>query len=184
MPPLQDEPTSWHAQVVVLPADLVATDTQDDRKVLSEKTSKAVRFATEVQIHPVLRRKDMSPAEITKVWMDHSDRHENQLDINNTVSLMRLGLPKKLNEEEFFCSRGLEHLLKRQESNHKPLGKKSIGIALAMQRVLRRSGAKNPVMIARAYSKYTMKSQEVAYKKALYDQAFASWLRDQSKTNG
>jgi hypothetical protein len=176
MPPLQNEP-SWHAQAV-LPVNL-QSDAAPKLKV--EKKPRSVRFATQVDIRPVIRRQDMSPDEITKMWMDRFDRRENKLDINNTIFLMRSGLSTKLSEDDYFCPRGLEHLV-GLKNEQKVVCKKSVAIALAMQRVLRKSGTSNPIMIARAYHKYTMKSQQVAYKKALYDQAFTSSNRDHGKT--
>eukprot|EP00429_Kryptoperidinium_foliaceum_P090114 CAMPEP_0176192016 /NCGR_PEP_ID=MMETSP0121_2-20121125/4758_1 /TAXON_ID=160619 /ORGANISM="Kryptoperidinium foliaceum, Strain CCMP 1326" /LENGTH=189 /DNA_ID=CAMNT_0017530699 /DNA_START=167 /DNA_END=736 /DNA_ORIENTATION=+ len=182
MPPLQNEPT-WHSQVV-LPVNLDATQTTHDLqgedrslpKALGKKP-RSVRFSTQVDIRPVICRQDMSPDEVTKVWMDRFDRRENKRDINNTIFLMRSGLTSKLNEDDFFCPRGLEHFA-NHENEQKVVCKKSVAIALAMQRVLRKAGTSNPVMIARAYRKYTMKSKQVAYKKALYDQAFTSLTRD------
>lgn len=116
----------------------------------------------------------MSPEEVNKVWMDQFDRRDNKSEIHNTIFLMRSGLTMKLNEDDFFCPRGLEHFL-NHTTEQKNTCKKSVGIALAMQRVLRKAGTSNPSMIARAYHKYTVKSQEVAHTKALYDQAFVSW---------
>lgn len=192
MPPLQDEPTTtWPPREVVLPVNLLSATSmhplqdQEIPKVVVKKP-RSVRFEKSVQIHPVLCRQDLTPEEKAKVWMDGFDRRENKRDITNTIFLMRSGLTNKLTEEDFFCPRGLEHLV-NCKSNHEQRDascKTSIRIALAMQRVLRKAGASNPVLIARAYRKYTIKSKQVAYKKALYDEAFASWSHDQGKTCG
>jgi hypothetical protein len=173
MPPLQNIEPTWHPQVA-LPVNL-----EGEARALPkvEKKPRSVRFATQVDIHPVIRRQDMSPDEITKMWMGHFDRRENKRDINNTIFLMRSGLTTKLTEDDYFCPRGLEHFV-NHKNEQKVICKKSVAIALAMQRLLRKAGTSNPIMIARAYHKYTMKSQQVAYKKALYDQAFASWKGD------
>jgi len=187
MPPLQDETISCPSPVD-LPTHAVMNANDQDLQVKKKskskvaKKTKAVHFATNVKIHRILRRQDMSQDEITKVWMDRLDRRENKRDITNTIHLMRSGFTKNSTEEEFFCPRGLEHLV-NLENEQSVEGKKSIGIALAMQRVLRKAGASNPVMIARAYRNYTITSQQVAYERALYDEAFASWSPDQRKSD-
>lgn len=182
MPPLQNEPT-FHPQEVV-PANVVLPDGHElhsEEKTPLNKRQRSVRFATEVEIYPVIRRQDMSPEEMTNMWMNRFDRRDNKCDIHNTIFLMRSGLTMKLTEDDFFCPRGLENFL-NPTTEQKNVCKKSVGIALAMQRVLRKTGTSNPLLIARAYHKYTIQSQQVAHKKALYDQAFVSWNREKNNT--
>ncbi len=181
MPPLQNEPL-FHPQDVV-PSNLLPADVNElrtEEKPSLSKEPRSVRFAKKVDVYPVICRQDMSADEVTNVWMNRFDRRDNKCEINNTIFLMRSGLTMKLTEEDFFCPRGLEHFA-NHKTEQKNVCKKSVGIALAMQRVLRKAGTSNPRMIARAYHKYTIKSQEVAYKKALYDQAFVNWNRKASK---
>eukprot|EP00934_Nitzschia_sp_Nitz4_P005004 Nitzschia sp. Nitz4//scaffold169_size48518//17611//18105//NITZ4_007069-RA/size48518-processed-gene-0.91-mRNA-1//-1//CDS//3329538379//4994//frame0 len=134
--------------------------------------SRTVRFSADVNVFPVIRRDEMSLEELTNAWTNTCDRTESKRDISSTIFLMRSGLGRKLTEQDFFCPRGLEHLVNK--SLQKATVKKSVGIALAMQRLLKKAGASNPQMIARAYRKYTFDSKFVAYKKALRDEAAAS----------
>lgn len=133
------------------------------------KEKKSVHFAPKLLIRGVLCRHDFTAEEARTLWMDHFDQCNNKQDIYNTVYLMRSGLGSKLNEDDHFCARGLEKFV---SPKHEQDGtrKRSIGIALAMQRVLRRSGTSDPEMIARAYHKYTLKSQYIAQRKGIRDQ--------------
>mmetsp|Transcript_109203 Transcript_109203/g.315534 ORF Transcript_109203/g.315534 Transcript_109203/m.315534 type:complete len:231 (-) Transcript_109203:118-810(-) len=146
-------------------------DDDEDAEEIKRRT-RTVHFSENVTSHPVLCRQEMSCDEISNAWMDRFDRSENRKDISSTIYLMRSGLSKRLSDDDFFCSRGLEHLL-HSKDDASPC-RKSIGIALAMQRVLRKAGVTSPDMIARAYGKYTINSRQAAYKKALYDEAFVT----------
>lgn len=83
---------------------------------------------------------------------------------------MRTGVGVHLTDQDFFCPRGLEHLWDHDSAESKQEAHRSQKIAIAMQRVLRRSGADSPHMIARAYRKYTLKSRKLAYQRGLRDQ--------------
>lgn len=102
------------------------------------------------------------------MWMDQFDQCNNNLDIHNTIYLMRSGLTKKLSEDDYVCTRGLERYDSGREER-KAIRKQSICIALAMQRLLRRSGCSSPEMIASAYQKYTIKSRYIAHRKGIQD---------------
>lgn len=135
----------------------------------SPSSLRSVRFSSDVDICPVICRDDMSREEVTTAWISRIDRTESKRDINNTIFLMQSGLGVSLTEMDYFCPRGLEHLVDRTQQ--KTAVKKSVHIALAMQQLLRKAGTTDPQLIARAYRKYTLGSQYIAYKKALRDQA-------------
>ena len=182
MPPLQTEPPMHSNEIIAQVQPTTGSSSShpmgsESKPKIHKKKPRSVRFASKVDVYPIICRHDMSPEEVTKVWMDRYDRRDNKSEIHNTIFLMRSGLTMKLNEDDFFCPRGLEHFL-NHTTEQKNTCKKSIGIALAMQRILRKAGTSNPSMIARAYHKYTVKSQEVAHTKALYDQAFVSWISE------
>jgi hypothetical protein len=73
-----------------------------------------------------------------------------------------------LTEEDDFCSRGLEHIVDRKERSNRV--KKSVGVCMVLQQFLRRSGTKDPNIIAKAYKKYSMASRKLARQMALEDQ--------------
>jgi hypothetical protein len=134
----------------------------------NEDASRSVKFSTSVEIHRIPHHRDMSDDEINRVWMNRSEMRQNKRVVSNTVFLMKSGVGSHLTEEDYFCSRGLEHWV---DDEHEGRVKTSHKIALAMQRILKRAGSSNPEMIARAYRKYTFKSQRAARKKAMHDQA-------------
>ena len=173
MPPLETAhvPTPWHQ-------GHVATSHKNSSSTVSEKSQpppvrckekKSVHFSAKLLIRGVSRRQDFSEDEARKMWMDHFDLSNNRRDIYNTIYLMRSGLSEKLSEEDYFCARGLEKFVDRK-SERRCVRQESIGIALAMQRILRRSGSSNPEMIAKAYHKYTVSSQYIAHQKGIRDQ--------------
>ena len=145
-----------------------STSELEEHESESQCYKPSVKFSSQVEICPILHRRDMSEEEISKTWMTRYDVKESRQVVNNTVFLMKTGAGKHLTEEDYFCSRGLEHIVDECRAERI---KKSLKIALAMQRVLRRNGARSPEMIARAYKAYTFKSQRAAYRKALCDRA-------------
>lgn len=135
-----------------------------------KKKGKSVHFdldQTAVRLIP--SRSEMSPRQVHRLWIDDYSRKENKQEVVNTLFLMRAGLGNRLTEEDFFCSRGLEHLVHRDRK--KANVRKSIAIALAMQRLLRQKGTQNPAIIAKVYEKYTLKSRETAHQLAIHDYA-------------
>jgi len=135
---------------------------------LSVKEKKCVHFSAKLYMLGVTRRQDFTPEETRKMWMDSFDRINNRRDVYNTVYLMRSGLGEKLTEEDYFCARGLEKF-SDDANEHQKNRKRSIGVALSIQRVLRKSGISNPEMIAKAYHKYTIQSKYIAYRKGIRD---------------
>ena len=145
-------------------------DSRKARKICpqsSPRSTRSVRFAETSNIHAIPHHSDMSTEEINEVWMNRYDIKQTKLAVNSTVFLMKSGVGALLTEADDFCQRGLEHLLDEKYAHRV---KKSQGIALAMQRLLRRSGSKNPEMIAKAYTAYTVASRDAAHKFALDDQ--------------
>jgi len=174
MPPLESVHihTQWHQ-------GHVATSHNNSSSTVAEKNrpphigckeKKSVHFAAKLLIRAVNRRQDFTEAEARKMWMDHFDLSNNKRDIYNTIYLMRSGLSDQLSEEDYFCARGLEKFIDGK-GERRCVKQESIGIALAMQRILRRSGRSNPEMIAKAYHKYTVSSQYIAHQKGIRDQA-------------
>jgi hypothetical protein len=133
------------------------------------KTKKrSVNFSDVVEIYPVLHRRDMSPDEVQNMWINRYERRQSRTEIRNTLYLMQTGVGYVLSDDDYVCSRGLEHLYEHP-TEYDEEARKSQKIALAMQRVLRRARTTNPNMIARAYFKYTLRSRKVAYEKAIRD---------------
>lgn len=126
---------------------------------------KTVRFALKETIHLIPTRAEMSPS----LWMDDFTKKENKQEVSNTVFLIRSGLGNKLQEEDFFCPRGLEHLVDKQRKKQQV--QRSIAVALSMQQVLREKGEVRPSLIAMAYKRFTQHSKERAYKLAIRDYA-------------
>ena len=149
------------------------TLTSNDGTMSTSKYSqqRCVSFSSEVQIHPVINRRDLSEEEIRQTWMTRYDIKEGKRLIHNTIFLMKTGAGASLTEEDYFCSRGLEKCV---DDEYDARVKKSLRIALAMQRVLKRVGKSSPEMIAKAYRSYTLRSRKAAYRKALEDQTAAS----------
>jgi hypothetical protein len=110
----------------------------------------------------------MTKEEIDRVWMSRCDLNETRNLVVNTVFLIKSGMGDLLTEEDDFCSRGLEHVVEKKE--HSKRVKKSVGVCMALQKFLRRSGKKDPNMIAKAYKKYTIASRKLARQMALEDQ--------------
>jgi hypothetical protein len=166
MPPQSSSETVTFSQTWSADDDI---DTHQLDVTMQERAgTRSVKFSTCVEIHPVLHHRDMSADEINSAWMNYYDKKENRQVLNSTVYLMKTGAGAQLTEDDYFCSRGLEHLV--DDSRTQQI-KKSHRIALAMQRLLRRSGAYSPEMIAKAYRAYTFKSQRAAYRKAFHDRA-------------
>lgn len=94
--------------------------------------------------------------------------------IENTIFLMKSGVGTHLAEEDHFCARGLEHLYHEEPLDYDQEVKKSVQIALALQRVLKRAGTSSPEMIAKAYRKYTFRSRCLASRKAANDRAYVA----------
>jgi hypothetical protein len=132
--------------------------------------SNTVRFSSTVNIHPILHRRDMTSKEVRDAWVTRWERSQIKNVANNTVYLMKTGVGCHLTPDDYFCPRGLEHLWDQMSVHSKEEAYKSHKIALAMQRLLRRSGSDSPQMIARAYRKYTLKSRRLAYQRGLDDQ--------------
>jgi hypothetical protein len=86
----------------------------------------------------------------------------------NSVFLIKSGIGDVLTEEDDFCSRGLEHIVDRKERSNRV--KKSVGVCMVLQQFLRRSGTKDPNIIAKAYKKYSMASRKLARQMAVEDQ--------------
>lgn len=135
-------------------------------KPQGESNARTVKFSALVKIRPIIHRRDMSTDEINSAWMNRYDKRETRKVIDSTIFLMKTGAGAMLTEDDYFCSRGLEHLVDYTRTERI---KTSLKITLAMQRVLRRSGAHSPEMIARAYRAYAFKSQRAAYRKAMND---------------
>jgi hypothetical protein len=136
--------------------------------------NRTVQFSAEIEVYPVLHRRDMSDDEIQNAWLSRHERRQNRTDLHSTIFLLKTGLETQLSDDDSFCARGLEHLCSEKTATcgyDLAEAKKSQKIALAMQRILRRVGATNPDMIAKAYRQYTLRSRSVAYRKALDDQA-------------
>jgi hypothetical protein len=166
MPPQSSSEAVTFSQTFIADDDI---DTcQSDVKVQERAGTRSVKFSTCVEVHHVLHHRDMSADEINSAWMNCYDKKESRQILNSTVYLMKTGAGAKLTEDDYFCSRGLEYLV---DDSRTERIKKSHRIALAMQRLLRRSGAYSPEMIARAYRAYTFKSQRAAYRKALHDRS-------------
>jgi hypothetical protein len=146
--------------------------------VQKEATARSVRFSSMVKIQPVLSYRDMSTDEINQAWVSGYEKKENRRAITSTVYLMKAGVGAQRTEDDDFCERGLEHLVDKYRTERI---KKSLGIALAMQRLLRRAGASNPDMIAKAYRTYTLRSQKAAYRKAVNDQAAVQHRQPQAR---
>ncbi|KAL3913379.1 MAG: hypothetical protein SGILL_006515 [Bacillariaceae sp.] len=87
---------------------------------------------------------------------------------------MKSEVGTQLGEEDHFCARGLEHLYHEEPSDYDREVKKSLQIALAMQRILKRAGTSSPEMIAKAYRKYTLRSRCLAFRKAANDWNYVS----------
>jgi hypothetical protein len=142
----------------------------NDARNLATSSQRSVSFNRDVKIYPVIRRSDMSNDEICHAWMTRYDIKESKRTVHNTIFLMKTGAGAMLTEEDFFCARGLEKCV---DEDYSKRVKKSLRIALAMQRVLRRAGKSSPEMIAKAYRSYTLRSRRIAYRKALEDQTAA-----------
>ena len=134
-----------------------------------QQPSKSVRFDLDATVHLIPSRSEMSPSEVNRLWIDDYTRKENKQEVVNTIFLMRSGLGNRLTEEDYFCSRGLEHLVNKKRK--KDLVRRSIGITLAMQTLLRQKGAHSPSLIAKAYQQSTLQSTAMAYQLARHDQA-------------
>ena len=132
---------------------------------------RSVSFCSEVEIHPIINRSDMSDDELQQTWLTSQDIREGKQLVRSTIFLMKTGAGACLTEEDYFCSRGLENCVDKEYSARV---KKSLRIALAMQRVLRRAGKSSPEMIAKAYRSYTLRSRKKAYRKALEDESAAA----------
>jgi hypothetical protein len=190
MPPLGVTESSRNDNILVSVERSSSTDRQQCHDILIKTTTSAattttthsskqqhertVKISNAVEIHPVLHRRDMSRDEIQKTWINRYERRQTRTAIHNTLYLMKTGVGCKLSEDDHVCPRGLEHYLYRDEVSidYDEEAKKSQQIALAMQRLLRRrTGTTSPEMIARAYSKYTIRSTRVAYEKAMRDRA-------------
>jgi hypothetical protein len=143
------------------------TSPSSSRSTTSTSTTRSVRFAKTCNVHAIPHHSEMSAEEINDVWMNRYDIKQTKQAVNSTVFLMKSGVGALLTEADDFCERGLEHLLDEKYAHRV---KKSQGIALAVQRFLRRNGAKNPEMIAKAYTAYTVVSRENAHNLALDDQ--------------
>lgn len=152
------------------------TPLQEESKEQEERQQSArcrsVRFASIDAIHPVIHRRDMSVQEIRDTWVHRLERRQSRIAIENTIFLMRSGVGAQLLEGDHFCSRGLEHLYHEASLDYDRQVKKSQKIALAMQRMLWRSGKQSPEMIAKAYRQFTIPSRRFAYVKAEIDQAY------------
>ena len=174
MPPLESAhiQTQWHLGDVAISHNNSSStvDEKNQPPPIGCKEKKSVHFSAKLLIRGVNRRQDFTEAEARKMWMDHFDLSNNKRDIYNTIYLMRSGLSDKLSEEDYFCARGLEKFID-DRSERRCVKQESIGIALAMQRILRRSGTSNPEMIAKAYHKYTVSSQYIAHQKGIRDQS-------------
>ena len=117
----------------------------------------------------------MKPEEILDSWPSRIERRQSRLAIENTIFLMKSGVGSQLVEEDHFCARGLEHFLYDEQplqDNCKDEAKKSVQMALAMQRILKRVGTSNPNMIAKANRKYTLRSRSLAFRKAANDHKY------------
>ena len=145
----------------------------DDIIQLKRSRRRSVSFSTDVKVHSIIHRHDMSHEEILNAWSNRQERKQSRTAIENTVYLMKTGVGYKLSDEDFVCPRGLEHFWEKG-TEYDAVVKKSHKVALAMQRILRRSGATSPEMIARAYRKYTITSRRMAYQKAQDDRLAAS----------
>ena len=132
---------------------------------------RSVSFSSEVQVHPVINRMDLSEEEKRQTWLTRYEAKQSKQVVSNTIFLMKTGAGASLTEEDYFCSRGLERCV---DDEYGARVKKSLRIALAMQRVLKRVGKSSPEMIAKAYRSYTLRSRKAAYRKALEDQTAAS----------
>ena len=135
--------------------------------------SRTVSFSDCVETHHILHRLDMKPEEILAAWPSRIERRQSRLAIENTIFLMKSGVGRQLVDGDHFCARGLEHLYHEGivDGNQDEV-KKSLQIALAMQRVLKRVGTSSPHMIAKAYRKYTLRSRCSALRKATSDRAY------------
>jgi hypothetical protein len=135
--------------------------------------TKSVRFSTDVDVHPVLHHQDMSQDEVYNTWISRFERKQSRSVVESTIYLMKTGVGCKFSDEDFFCPRGLERRF-ADSSEYDEEVKKSKKIALAMQRLLRRSGKTSPEMIAKAYRKFTIRSCSLAIRKAKMDQDAAA----------
>lgn len=172
MPPLGTASTPLHLHTCLHlkdgPHESTPVCQNGSESCLPSKAKKSVHFAAKTEIRSVIGRKEFTDDEKRRIWMDYLDQQYNKRDICNTIYLIRSGLGESLSEDDHFCARGLEQFIGRGPEQ-KAKSKKSIGIALAMQRILRRTGAHNPEMIAKAYHKYTVQSRYVAHRKAVRD---------------
>jgi hypothetical protein len=158
---------------------LLPSPQEPPQEVLSKRRddsscrTRSVSFSPHIEVYPVLHRRDMSDDEIRRAWISRYERRQIRNALQSTIVLMKTEVGNHLSDDDCFCSRGLEHFCQQSSkaSGYEGEVRKSQKIALAMQRVLRRVGATNPDMIAKAYRHYTLKSRSVAYRKALDDQA-------------
>ena len=150
------------------------------KQAQSMRKRKRVQFALEDTVHLIPTRAEMSPNQVNRLWMDDFARKENKQEVSNTIFLIRSGLGNKLHEEDYFCMRGLEHLVNKQQK--KEHVRHSISVALAMQQFLREKGEVSPSMIARAYQRATLQSKERAYKLAIHDHVESTRKRRRPRT--
>ena len=132
--------------------------------------SNRVKFSSKVEIYSVIHRRDMTLKEKRRTWVTRLERAQMKGVSDHTVYLMKSGVGTHLTHDDYFCPRGLEHRWDASSANCRDEAYKSHKIALAMQRLLRRSRTQSPEMIARAYRKYTLKSRKIAYQRGLEDQ--------------
>ena len=147
--------------------EIVSRKARKTNALSTPKSSRCVTFAETLTVHSIPHHSEMTREECDRVWMNSFDAYQNQLNVNNTVFLVKTGVGAQLSEDDDFCSRGLEHYI---DESYAARVRKSQAIALAMQRFLKRTGTSSPEMIAKAYKKYTIASQDVAYETALRDQ--------------
>jgi hypothetical protein len=142
----------------------------DRRRCRCRSRSNRVTFSSKIDIHPTIHRRDMTLKEKMKTWVTRHERIQIKDVSDNTVYLMKSGVGINLTEDDYFCPRGLEHQWNVLSAHCRQEANRSHKIALAMQRLLRRSGTDSPRMIARAYCRYTLRSRKLAYQRGLEDQ--------------
>lgn len=88
-----------------------------------KRTSRKVRWAKMADLIEIPHLKDIDEEDIDAAWMSAAELKEVKHNVKETV-LMMMGGKKSADEDDLFCSRGLEHRTKegcRKRYNHKTL---------------------------------------------------------------
>lgn len=146
---------------------LYMSDTRRYVERLFDESEKRVDFSKQINMHPSLHKKDMTPEEREKYWCTKSEDKQCFVDAKKTVIMMMKGMPFDDVEN---CSRGLESKtrdgLKKRVQNKK----KAVNALMMEQKIQRLGGDVNPEQLAKAVSKQTKDLADYAAEVAVQDE--------------